>query len=206
MRRAIKAAMAALSLGLLAGLLALSVLAVALDAPLMAEQFRRFSVHSGLEDAAFAPVAEEVVAFLDGRIDTLPTFNARENAHMADVQLIFRWVKAVCALALPCAVGLWLGRRRGSLRVYWITVAAVAAVAAGIALWAAVDFDSLFIAFHHLLFTNDLWLLDPRTDLMIRLMPTGFFVDYAVRIGVLFGALAVVSAGAAALYQRRCKQ
>ena len=45
---------------------------------------------------------------------------------------------------------------------------------------------SLFILFHKLVFTNDLWLLDPRTDLLIRLMPIEFFISYAAIIGGLW--------------------
>lgn len=56
-------------------------------------------------------------------------------------------------------------------------------VLAALMVWGAVDFDSLFILFHRLAFTNDLWLLNPETDLLIRLMPTDFFVHYAALIG-----------------------
>ena len=60
---------------------------------------------------------------------------------------------------------------------------AVLAALTAAAVWAAVDFDSLFILFHKLSFTNDLWLLDPQTDLLIRLMPTEFFIHYAAILG-----------------------
>ena len=48
------------------------------------------------------------------------------------------------------------------------------------------DFNRLFILFHRIAFTNDLWLLNPRTDLLIRLMPIGFFISYAALIGGLW--------------------
>ena len=50
-------------------------------------------------------------------------------------------------------------------------------IAAGAALWATLDFDRFFTTFHRLAFTNDLWLLSPRTDLLIRLMPERLFMD-----------------------------
>ena len=67
-------------------------------------------------------------------------------------------------------------------------------IAAAAAVWAAIDFVSLFTLFHQLLFTNDLWLLNPQTDLLLMLMPEPFFIAYAkdagLRIGmVLLGAL-----------------
>ena len=57
------------------------------------------------------------------------------------------------------------------------------------------DFTAVFTKFHELLFNNDLWLLDPETDYMIRILPEGFFLDMTLRIGKIFGAaLLVVSA------------
>lgn len=54
-----------------------------------------------------------------------------------------------------------------------------------LALVCALDFNRAFIAFHHLFFTNDLWLLDPATDLMIRLLPETFFAQVAGRAALL---------------------
>jgi integral membrane protein (TIGR01906 family) len=45
--------------------------------------------------------------------------------------------------------------------------------------WALIDFESAFLAMHQAQFTNDLWLLDPDTDLMIRMLPERFFVRFA---------------------------
>ena len=56
-------------------------------------------------------------------------------------------------------------------------------------LLAAMDFDRLFILFHQIAFTNNLWLLNPQTDLLIRLMPTQLFIDYAQIIGIVWAAL-----------------
>ena len=53
--------------------------------------------------------------------------------------------------------------------------------AAGLLLWAAVSFDGLFLTFHRVAFRNDLWLLDPRTDLLIRLMPSALFMDLGLK-------------------------
>ena len=44
--------------------------------------------------------------------------------------------------------------------------------------WALINFEGLFIQFHRLLFTNELWLLDPSKDLLLQLMPQRFFTSY----------------------------
>ncbi len=133
-------------------------------------------------------------------------FNPKEQQHMADVQGLFTLAKTVmmaglaigglmlAGLVLPDMIwktGLTAaaifavtaeppGKLRRSLRIGLLCMLGAVAL---IALWAAIDFDSLFILFHRLAFTNDLWWLDPRTDLLIRLMPTDFFVTYAALIG-----------------------
>ena len=66
------------------------------------------------------------------------------------------------------------------------TLLCILAIVTSIIIAACIDFDSLFILFHKVAFTNDLWLLDPSTDLLIRLMPIEFFVSYAAIIGGLW--------------------
>ena len=46
--------------------------------------------------------------------------------------------------------------------------------------------------FHELFFNNDLWILDPRTELLIRMLPEGFFFDMVVRIGWIFSVLLII--------------
>ena len=63
-------------------------------------------------------------------------------------------------------------------------------------------FDGFFTSFHRIAFTNDGWLLDSRTDLLIRLMPTDFFMSLGAGL-LLWVAAASVAAGAAAWIIRK---
>ena len=51
---------------------------------------------------------------------------------------------------------------------------------------AASNFTKYWTIFHHIFFTNDLWLLDPKTDLMIQMLPEQFFSGMALDIAVSF--------------------
>ena len=51
-----------------------------------------------------------------------------------------------------------------------------------LALFAALDFNTFWTNFHRVFFTNDLWLLDPRTDILIQMVPGQFFFDLVMRI------------------------
>ena len=54
------------------------------------------------------------------------------------------------------------------------------------------DFNKYFVIFHHIFFNNNLWILDPAEDYMIRMLPEGFFYDFVFRIGGFFvGSLVV---------------
>jgi len=70
--------------------------------------------------------------------------------------------------------------------------------------WAAVDFSGLFVLFHRISFTNDLWLMDYRRDLIVRLMPIGLFMDYAAGIGAIWAGLQLTGAILCGRGARRC--
>ena len=53
-------------------------------------------------------------------------------------------------------------------------------------IWVVLDFDSFWVAFHHLFFDNDLWLFDPSTSRMINMMPVTLFYDITVLIVLRF--------------------
>ena len=182
-----------LTLLLLLSLLSAIVLAIGLDPHRMADMFRRHGNAMFVQtDARRLEIAREVVDYLRFARDDMPTFQAHEQLHMADVRAIFSLLYVLVLLGIPAALGLWLMRRRGSMKACAVTCGGFLAFAAVLGVWGAVDFDSLFVLFHHIAFTNDLWLLDPRTDLMIQLMPTPFFIEYAAVIAALFLAAAVI--------------
>lgn len=79
-------------------------------------------------------------------------------------------------------------------------VFAVALVLIGII---STDFTKYFIVFHKIFFNNDLWVLDPRTDMLINIVPEGFFFDTAARIAMVFaGIVMVFFVGNLVLYKR----
>ena len=143
----------------------------------------------------YAPVVSMITAYLHG--DDIPfqhiftadgtqyaAFNQKEQQHMADVQDLFRLCRGggwVCA-ALVTALAITL-RKDFPWRTVSRTLIALLATVTVLIILACVDFNSLFVLFHRIAFTNDLWLLNPQTDLLIRLMPLEFFISYAAIIG-----------------------
>ena len=65
-----------------------------------------------------------------------------------------------------------------------------------LALIISTNFTKYFIIFHHIFFDNDLWILDPSTDMLINIVPEGFFMDTAGRIALTFCILCLLLIGA----------
>ena len=150
---------------------------------------------TGLPAEQYAPMAEMITRYLKGgnnafqHIYTVDgtefaAFNQREQHHMADVQDLFRLCRFIAWLGWGVVIfGGLSARRKLDWRTFRRTLIAILAAVTIIIIAACIDFNSLFILFHRIAFTNDLWLLDPQTDLLIRLMPIEFFISYAAIIG-----------------------
>ena len=155
-----------------------------------------------------AGISEEELIALDGdladylagdasALDDSP-FNERELAHMADCFDLFVLLRRVLVAAGVAAAVLLAGAallgHQVAARAALTGALALLGLIAIVGVWGIVDFDSLFTAFHHLLFTNDLWLLDPRTDLLIRICPQSMFMTMAVKIaGTELGFIALAN-------------
>lgn len=155
-------------------------------------------------------VTREMMAYLRGDRDVLSVettvegrqqdfFNEQDRFHMAEVRDLFigglDLRLGACAAAVLCILILIFLRadwRKIVPRSYWIVLAVIGVLLAVFAAAAVIDFNAVFVGFHHIFFDNDLWLFDPAEDYMIRMLPEGLFADMVVRIGVLFAGGMIV--------------
>ena len=187
MRRAAHALGTALCLlCLLAAILCLTAAHMGRDAALYARCFHAFADTSrfGVPESAYDGIAEDIAAYLSGAEADLSLFNAREQAHLSDIRALFRLFDRAWLLLIPAAALAVILAARHDSRGYWAGLALTFLLLAGLAAWIALDFVNAFIALHRLLFTNDLWLLDPQTDLLICLMPERMFTFLAGRLAL----------------------
>lgn len=120
-------------------------------------------------------------------------FNEKEILHMYDVKQLVKMVYSVqlyaaisiiiaCLLLFVDSSRKWKQTMpRYFMKGGWLTFSVVLFVA----LLAVVGFDRLFLYFHLVSFSNDLWILDPRHDYLIAMFPQGFFFDSTVTIAIL---------------------
>lgn len=141
-----------------------------------------------------------VVTVMDGQEREF--FNGREIAHMEDVQVLFlraMSLRRACIFICVLCLGFLFLTKAPVRRVLPPSICAGTGLFFGItailALIISGDFTKYFVIFHHIFFDNDLWILDPATDMLINIVPEGFFMDTAARIALLFGASSAVLFG-----------
>ena len=117
-------------------------------------------------------------------------FNGREISHMQDVRRLYRSVEIFSiASAVAAAAGIALGfavERKAALarlRKYYLTAfICVFLFAAVIGIWAAIDFNSLWYAFHYVFLDVESSTFDLTASRMIRICPSVLFRDMVKRI------------------------
>ena len=158
-------------------------------------------------------VTDEMMDYLRGDRDDLHVtttmggeqrefFNEREIAHMEDVRSLFLKALSIRRICLVLGAGLLIlmaatKARMGRVLPPFLCVGTglFFALITVLGLIISTDFTKYFIMFHHIFFTNDLWILDPATDMLINIVPEGFFMDTAARIALLFGSLSLILFG-----------
>jgi integral membrane protein (TIGR01906 family) len=121
-------------------------------------------------------------------------FNQREIDHMVDVLYLIRAMRIFMVFSLSIAAITWYTKRTSTWfkanlkQSYSIALGLLVGFVGGLSAFAIIDFRAFWIVFHQVLFTNDLWLLDPRTDRLINMVPLNFFMVLVFSI-LLMGTL-----------------
>ena len=137
-------------------------------------------------------------------------FSAEGASHFADVRGLFLgglWLRRIGLMfTLAFAALLYFWKRGRKDRSAYLARAVPGSLCAGtgvffaacLALAAVIstDFSRYFVVFHHIFFDNDLWILDPDTDMLINIVPEAFFMDTALRIAIVFATFVTIFFGA----------
>jgi integral membrane protein (TIGR01906 family) len=120
-------------------------------------------------------------------------YNEREKLHMVDVKQLFvegvilRNFSFYLLLALILILikkdKLWKINISKTLLYTGIVNNLILAL---FLLLISIDFNKYFTYFHLIFFNNDLWILNPKTDILIQLVPEQFFFDTASKIIIVF--------------------
>ena len=120
-------------------------------------------------------------------------FNSKEIRHMIDVKnlilniklfnyLLWTTVIVILLIKISLSKDKILNTFRIIAKSYFIYSVSIL-ISALILL--ALSFRWIFYFFHIISFNNNLWILDPRTDYLIKIFEEVFFMDAAILIGIL---------------------
>lgn len=137
----------------------------------------------------------EMEVTINGR--SVQMFNQREKDHMVDVKNLYQCVlifQRVCMIFISILLLISLGLgdyldlklNRECMRNALSMIAVLVAV---LGFYALIDFNGFWIQFHELVFSNDLWLLDPSRDRLIMMVPEPFFKGLVHRIILSLGGI-----------------
>jgi integral membrane protein (TIGR01906 family) len=143
--------------------------------------------------------------------NTQSAFNEKEKTHMKDVRSLWSNAKNTGIFCFAGAVVLWLFLfyKEKKYAAAYICRGFVQAVIVfllallSIGMYAVADFTAFWTKFHHVFFTNDLWLLDPATDFMIVICPEEMFSKMIAAIVTLFGSVSLVLTGLSLWYVKK---
>ena len=146
---------------------------------------------SGLSKEWIESASNSLVEFIkNGDKEVLKNhFNEKEISHMEDVYKLFKLDRVVYTSLFIITLIVFIYKLikndklffkyiRKYILIAYITVISFLGVC-------SMFFSESFIYFHKLFFNNDLWLLDYKTDLMIRILPEEFFFVLFLNVLVL---------------------
>ena len=219
------------SAAIIVAMLVVSIETIAMDRGFYADEYTKLGTAQsiGISEDELTEATDVLLGYTAGQRDSLgfeatiggqarEVFNQREKDHMVDVRALYITARDVRTYGLVAAavliiIAFIVSRKKAAgqlFRSFLGVSGAFLALVIAVVVWALVDFNSFWTAFHHVFFTNDLWILDPRTDILIQMVPSQFFFDLVTRIIVrfvaIFAALNIAAAFGRWLYKRKARQ
>ncbi|MGB4313014.1 MAG: TIGR01906 family membrane protein, partial [Natronincolaceae bacterium] len=176
---------------------------------------------TGMNDENLECIIEDVLKYLKDDREELDTraiikgkeeevFGDRERLHMVDVKRLFARGKVLrnVSFMLIIIMALFFVKKDG----HWkelvsnvlLYISAINILFLFILLLMKVNFDKYFTYFHVIFFNNDLWELNPNTDILVRMLPENFFYDTAVK-AVFYFMISLVVLGLSGLcFVKKC--
>lgn len=140
---------------------------------------------------------------IDG--EQVDLYSSQDKEHMIDVQNLYKnvyYVLLASAISL-LIVAIVLLFKRKEVNVFGLTLQFnkvslyTLIFVATLGIFAFVNFDKFWTMFHKVFFTNDLWLMDYKKDLLVNLFPEGLFMDLVFKIlfrfALIFGLVNITA-------------
>lgn len=217
------------SMALLLALLLASILFTSMDASFYQREHQKYNTaaSSGLNFNQLDEAMRLLLGYIDGSIESLERqmtdqrngtefelFNAREKSHMLDVRALYdvayNTMIISAMVASACLLYGFITKKKLALlgfAYYYNRVSIAFFIMLFMILFLAMtNFDFFWTNFHQLVFSNDLWLLNPVTDRLITIVYEEIFFDLVLKIGITFLLVFLVLNAGAYFIQRRYRK
>lgn len=160
--------------------------------------------HIGITNEDLDELTEFTLNYLNDKEDSLDkkliisgvereVFTNDEKAHMVDVKKLninSIYIGVVSFVIFIASIFFYLLIKGDAFNLYtnYRKTLTYSLIFFGIiGFWILIDFDSFWTTFHHIFFSsNDLWLLNLRTDVLIMIVPPEFFNHLVTKIVIIF--------------------
>ena len=158
------------------------------------------SANTGLTTEEISQVTDEIFNYLKGSRDdfditikrgigVIHLFNQDECDHMVDVAnlMVLQRILLVVGLITSLILGGCLYRKDSKAFFTGLMASGIGGIIALIlaTIIASNGFTAVFVALHRLIFTNELWIMDPATEVLINIVPEPYFIHLALYAGIL---------------------
>lgn len=135
--------------------------------------------------------------FYQGALN-LPDFamSTSGKIHFQEVKVIFEIIQVLLIISGLTAIPMIIKRlKEKEYRFFKLTGMLTIIVPAILGFIVALDFDRAFVIFHKIVFRNDFWIFDYRSDPVIGILPEAFFMHCFIMIVVIVIVLATACLG-----------
>jgi integral membrane protein (TIGR01906 family) len=119
--------------------------------------------------------------------EVVTVFNEKEISHMRDVKDLFAISYGlIIAGLIVLIITIYYNTKKSRFdfiyKIVKTSLFTTTLIAIAFAIIFTTSFDTFWHYFHKVFFTNDLYLLNPKTDFLIQIMPLDFFIKISIRI------------------------
>lgn len=140
-------------------------------------------------------------------------FGQREKQHMVDVKVLFikgfNFRNISLGIAMIALIFILVVSKRKNRDIYqallWSGIIPIVLMMI-LYILLKIDFHKYFTYFHKIFFTNDLWLLNPETEVLIQMLPLEFFIDISIRVIGWFLGISLTMTGVSFINLRKNSQ
>ena len=103
--------------------------------------------------------------------------------HFEEVKVVFNFFEITAMVSgVLSVIGILLRKKKKSTDYLLLAGILTVGIPAVLAVLIALNWQQVFILFHKIVFNNDYWIFDPKTDPVIMILPDAFFMHCALLI------------------------